>query len=277
MKSSGSRAFVATLIGVVLWLVVGAAWAQQTPTVEEVTKQLRAHYYDLKAVGVQDLVCTVTSPNIDDAVKQTMPNAGVNVFVKYLWKAPNTQQYRIVGLPDGPSALRKDLATLFNGQASYVMRKSIAQLISECECTIAMEGELYKVTGKIKDAAEGAGSFDAYIKPDGWVIDRIVMQMNGGETITTSYKTEEAQGVRFVTTESSKIEKDGQTTLSEVAYAYGQVDNVMAVRTAVAKVKNPDGKEMSLQFNFSNYQVNLGLPDSMFGITPKGDKPAPAG
>ena len=105
----------------------------------------------------------------------------------------------------------------------------------------------------------------------------IVMQMNGGETITTSYKTEEAQGVRFVTTESSKIEKDGQTTLSEVAYAYGQVDNVMAVRTAVAKVKNPDGKEMSLQFNFSNYQVNLGLPDSMFGITPKGDKPAPAG
>jgi hypothetical protein len=198
-------------------------------------------------------------------------NAGVRI--KFLWKSPNLQQYRIIGLPDGPSGLRRDLAAIFSGQASYVVRKSIAELMMECECTVTGENGLYKIAGVIRDPAESADRFETYVNPGGWSIDRVLMYMRTGEVVTTTYETKEVQGFRHIVKETSRIEKDGKATVSQVTYTYAPVENVIAVKTAVATVKHPDGRELSLTFDFSNYQVNLGLPDIMFEPK-KEEKPA---
>jgi hypothetical protein len=242
-------------------LVIAAAcgvWAQEVPSADKAITELGARYYDLKAAGARDLVCTVTSPTINEIIRKSTDNPNAAVSIKFLWKMPGRFRFNIAGLPDGPTELRKGVSDLFSGLGSHVVRKTLVDLMRECTPTIMTENGLYKIEGKVDSPGEDIQRFEAYVRPETWEIDRIVTYPRTGGKLTLSYETEERGGMRHITREKTQFEQaEGAVTETEVTYLYAPVDGIWAVRQAVVRSKTPDGKEAQVELDFSNYQVNI--------------------
>jgi hypothetical protein len=250
---------------ILVGLAAGGVRAADTPSVDKMISELNAHYYDLRAAGASDLVCVVTSPYVDQMVRDAVKDGNAQVQIKLLWKLPNKFRFLLRGLPQGQTELQKKLLQTVSSWGPYVVHTTLVDLLRQSKAEITTEGGLYKITGTIEDPQADISRYEAYVKPDSWEIDHIVTHPRQGGTVTLTYTTDEWGGKRHITQQKSRFEQeDGKVLETNISYTYGPGDGVWAVQRAVIRGKNADGEDVELLLLFSNYLVNLGLTDDMF-------------
>jgi hypothetical protein len=242
-------------------LAVPVARAQEIP-LSDLKKSLVEKNYYPSLEGLKDAQADVKC-NILDQVASAL-QSGSPVTVKYYWSRPGPdvapkKKFVVSGVNDNADLTSRS-NQIFAGKEDLVINAPVYETIETTDAKAVNEGGKVLVTGGAKDAASPIKNLKVEIDATTWQVGRMEMDLGAAQATVeiTSKDLGGKWGVETTTINTPQVKQ-------VIKFEYAQTDGFWLPSKITIDYQGADGKALSptFQYDFSNWQVNKGLPEGV--------------
>lgn len=205
--------------------------------------------------------------NIFDTVVAAFPDAaGKPIAVKFFWSRPDPNgapkmKFAVTGIPDTLTDLTNRSNLIFQPVTEFVIPSPIYWTFEQTTVKAISEGGKIAVTGEPKSAQSPIKKLTADVDAASYQVSK--MQLDLGQAQVSFEMTYKDLGGKWGIEKETIALPQGKRVIK---FEYAQVENYwMPSKMSVDNI-GPDGKQPdpTYVFDFSNWQVNKGLPEGTF-------------
>jgi len=265
MKTRASLPIIVLVMAGMIVSVLSPAVAEEIP-LNKLYKSLadKNHYpvaEDLTSAQA-DVKC-----NIFDQVLAAFPDAAAKpVTVKFFWARPSPQaapqqKFAAVGMPDGVADLAKRFDLVFQPVTEFVIPSPIYWTFDQTAAKATSEGGKITVAGDAKSPQGPIKKLTAEIDATSYQVSKMQLDL-GQAQIGFEMTGKDLGGKLGIETETITYPQFKRV----LKFEYAQVDKYWLPSKLTLDNLGTDGKQLepTYVFEFSNWQVNKGVPDGTF-------------
>lgn len=254
-----TRTLAIAWIGMAAALAASVAWADEVPLADLKKNLLEKNYYPSQE-GLKDAQADVKC-NILDQVASAL-QSGSPVTVKYYWSRPSPdvapkKKFALSGIQENAD-LTNRANQIFAGKEDLVINAPVYETIETTNAKAVNEGGKVTVTGAAKDASSPVKSLKVEIDAATWQVARMEMDLGAAQATVemTSKDLGGKWGVESTTINTPQVKQ-------VIKFEYAQTEGFWLPSKITIDYQGADGKALSptFQYDFSNWQVNKGLPE----------------